>query len=113
MAPVPQLTPQEEVASRQFKDAVARICGPQGWEVRLFGSRARGEGDDESDLDLLVLLDVYDEQTKVKIWDAAEAIFSTTDILLSPQVLSRARFVDLKRRERLIAQEIERDGIVL
>lgn len=105
------LSPQELLAVQRFQEAVRAICGAGGWEIRLFGSRARGEGNEDSDLDLLILLDRYDEKIKIKIWDAAEAVFSATDILLSPQVLSRQRFDDLKRRERLIAQEIERDGI--
>lgn len=107
------LSPQELLAVQRFREVVRAICGATGWEMRLFGSRARGEGNEDSDLDLLVLLDRYDEKVKIKIWDAADAVFSTTDILLSPQVLSRQRFDDLKRRERLIAQEIERDGIRL
>ncbi|MBI4367625.1 MAG: nucleotidyltransferase domain-containing protein [Deltaproteobacteria bacterium] len=107
------LSPQELLAVQRFQETVRTICGPTGWEIRLFGSRARGEGNEDSDLDLLVLLDRYDEEIKIQIWDAADAVFSATDILLSPQVLSRRHFDDLKRRERLIAQEIERDGILI
>lgn len=107
------LSPQELLAVHRFQEAVRAICGTTGWEIRLFGSRARGEGNEDSDVDLLVLLDRYDEKVKIKIWDAADAVFSATDILLAPQVLSRERFDNLRRRERLIAQEIERDGIRL
>ncbi|MBI2343793.1 MAG: nucleotidyltransferase domain-containing protein [Deltaproteobacteria bacterium] len=107
------LTPQEENAIRSFQDALKGICGAWGWEVRLFGSRARGHGGEDSDLDLLVLLDHYEEATKLRIWDAAYHVFSTTDILLSPLVIARERFEQLKRRERLVAQDIEREGIRL
>ena len=107
------LTRQEEQAIRRLQDALKIICGESGWELRLFGSRARGEGDEDSDLDLLVLLDQYDEAKKLRIWDAAYEAFAVTDILLSPLVISRQRFEHLKQRERLIAQDIERDGIRL
>lgn len=107
------LTPQEERALTLFKTALQKICGKEGWEIRLFGSRARFEGDEDSDLDILVLLQSYDEKTKVKIWDVAYSIFTDTEILISPHVLSYERYENLKNRERLIAQEIERDGVVL
>lgn len=107
------LSPQELLAVQRFRDAVNAICGTTGWEIRLFGSRARGEGDEDSDVDLLVLLDQYNEQAKVQIWDAAHAIFASTDVPLSAQVLARARYEELKSRERLITQDIERDGITI
>ncbi|MBI4223564.1 MAG: nucleotidyltransferase domain-containing protein [Deltaproteobacteria bacterium] len=111
MVPTDRLTAQEQKALKQFKERVSRICGSKGWEMRIFGSRSRFEGNEESDLDILVLLEEYNETKKIKIWDAAYDIFAATDILLSPHVLSFDRFENLKQRERLIAKEIERDGI--
>lgn len=105
------LSAQEQAAVQRFKAAVAEICGPAGWEMRVFGSRARHEGHEDSDLDLLVLIPEENAQIKTRIWDAAYAVFSATDILLSPLVLSRQQYESLKGRERLIAQDIERDGI--
>ena len=97
----------------QFKEALGKICGPTGWALYLFGSRARSEGDEDSDLDVLVLLDNYEEEKKKKIWDAAYQTFGSSDILISPMVLSRSYYEDLKRRERLIAMTIEKEGIAL
>lgn len=107
------LTKQEEMAIRRFKAEVERICGAGHCDIRLFGSRARQSGNEESDVDLLVLLDDYSEEKKVKIWDAAYSIFSETEILLSPMVLSKEFYENLKKRERLIAKEIESDGITI
>lgn len=107
------LTPGERKAVELFSKAVGGICGSKGWEIRLFGSRARGQGDIESDLDLLVLIENLDEKLKVAIWDAAYKVFDATEILVSPLVLSRSQFERLRQRERLIVQDIESEGVRL
>lgn len=107
------LSLQEQEVLCRFREAVEKICGPEGWKLTLFGSRARSEGNEDSDLDVLVLLDDYEEEKKIRIWDAAYEVFGSSDILISPMVLSRAFYEDLKRRERLIAVTIEREGIAL
>lgn len=107
------LSPQEQKALLKFRGEVQKICGPQGWELKLFGSRARKEGDENSDIDILVLLEKYDEHQKIQIWDAAYFTFTETDIMISPLVLSFQKFEGLKKRERRIAKEIEKEGISL
>ena len=53
-------TIQSDPVLRFFKDAVADTFGPRLRQVLLFGSRARGDATDESDYDLLVVLDEVD-----------------------------------------------------
>lgn len=81
--------------------------------VCLFGSRARGEGTEESDLDVLVLLKSVDMKAKHAIWDIANDIFLDTWINISPLVMSKSQFRELTLRERLLAKEIHKDGIKL
>lgn len=111
MSKVLSLSPAEQQTVDLFKEEMTKICGPQGWDLRIFGSRARREGYEDSDLDILVLVDILDEPTKVAIWDAAYYAFLATEILLSPLVLSRQQYDGLRKRERLIAMDIEREGI--
>ena len=83
---------------------------PNAAEFRLFGSRARGEGDEASDVDLLVLLDEAPTSLRGKIFEIAADLFLEFEIDISPLVMSRRHFEDMSRRERLLPQEIERDG---
>jgi predicted nucleotidyltransferase len=50
------LAPNEEQALEGFKEALHVLLGSDLVSLRLFGSRARGEGTPESDLDVLVII---------------------------------------------------------
>jgi uncharacterized protein len=84
----------------------------------IFGSRARGDASEESDIDLLVLLEGPPESADREIaaaWElAGEAIKGThTHAPLSLLVLSTTHFAELKRRERRFALDVEAEGILL
>ncbi|MBI4211936.1 MAG: nucleotidyltransferase domain-containing protein [Deltaproteobacteria bacterium] len=79
----------------------------------LFGSRARGESHEDSDVDVLVLLRTHSIKNKYIVWNIASDLFLETEINISPLVMSNARFDELRDRERLLAQDIDREGIAL
>lgn len=79
-------------------------------KIILFGSRARGEGDTHSDLDLLVLLRREDHPTRKKIYNMAAEISFDYGIDISPFVISMRRFGKLKEIQRGIALGIAREG---
>lgn len=49
-----QLSPQELLTLKELAEQLRRLFGDRLAELSLFGSRARGEGRDDSDLDVLV-----------------------------------------------------------
>lgn len=79
----------------------------------LFGSRARGDGSEESDVDVLVAIDDLTSAEAREIRYFAGDILTRHDVLVSPLALTWARFNELRNRERRIAQEIDRDGVPL
>lgn len=89
----------------QFGKEVVRII--------LFGSRAKGEGFEESDLDVAVLLKEENFRIRKEIYNLASDIFLEHDIDISPFVMSEEKFDWLKDIERGIALEIEKEGILL
>lgn len=108
-----ELTPTEEKAVSSFVERVRRELGASCRRAVLFGSRARGAGREESDIDILVLLDDVTIERKHAVWDIACDILLETEIDISPLVMSEKRFEELREHERLIARNIDQEGIPL
>lgn len=79
--------------------------------VRLFGSWARGEARDDSDIDVAV---VIEGMTRDEWREAVGMVFDTemaTEVVLTALALSGERFDTLLAQERGIAEDILRDGV--
>lgn len=103
------LSPAEALALARFRAELearfpARLAG-----LVLFGSRARGEGNEESDLDVLVLIEHLAKRERREVLDLAYELEIESGLRLSPVV----------RDPRVwpvwspLRAEIERDGVRL
>ena len=101
----------EREAVRDFLERIRGDLQQADVSAVVFGSRARGEGGPESDLDLLLVLDRDDLAIRRRAFDLAYEVFLATDVLISPLVISREGFAALKRSGRRIIRDIERDGV--
>lgn len=89
----------------QFGDRLERVA--------LFGSRARGEAREDSDIDVLVCIrgaDWRDEREAAGI--AGDAVL-VTGVWLSPAVYASERFQRLLVQESPFARAVEREHIPL
>jgi predicted nucleotidyltransferase len=106
---VKNLSDNENMAIEEFKEKIAgkfRMA-----EIVLFGSKARGDGDNYSDIDVLVLLEQEpDLSIEEEIIDIGFDIEIKYDIVLGILVHSKA-FWDSRGNLMPIYKEIERDGI--
>lgn len=107
------LTPAERLAVEAFTTAVRGRLGRDLLELRLFGSRARGEGTEESDLDVAVIVTATALERKREIQDLAFDIGLEHSVLLAPLVLSDEQLAVLRARELRLAADLEREGIPL
>ena len=77
------------------RNALARLraCAERstGGDVRvvLFGSYARGEADEHSDIDVLVVIAVENPSARAAIIDEAGELFAQTGVLVQPIVLTQ------------------------
>jgi predicted nucleotidyltransferase len=79
--------------------------------VVLFGSRARGQGDRYSDIDLLVLTSCpVDSKLRRDISDRLAEINLQSDVMLSSVVVSEEDWSRGLIRYMLIHNEVEKDG---
>lgn len=79
--------------------------------LALFGSWARGEANEDSDVDVFVLLDraTFAERSRAIELGALSGLEHGWPV--APLVLTQAEWDELERRERLLAREIAREGI--
>ena len=109
------MSPLEVSVAERFAVAVRGEFPGRVRELKVFGSRARGEARADSDLDIFVLLDQAGEAERARITDLS------TDLMLelalpfevSPRIFSQPQFDCLRDLERLLPNEIDRDGISL
>lgn len=97
-----------------LKEKLQKIYGERLVAVVLYGSHARGEGDEESDIDLLVLLQDIDD-----FWAEVHTIAeveSQIHELLDYQVLLSAipaKAKDFYRKETPIFMNARKEGILV
>ena len=107
------LSAAERAAIMAFRDGVRALLGQDLHEVMLFGSRARGEGHELSDVDLAVIVTPNGRARRRDVYDLAYDVGALHGVELAPLVLERSRLDELRRRERLLSSELDRDGIRL
>ena len=99
----------ESSALSEFAARTRERFGQRLVELRLFGSRARGEGHADSDLDLLVLVDGLTRDDRRAVQDLAFDIGLASGLVLSPLVHDSGTW----RRDLPLAREIAREGAPL
>lgn len=96
-----------------FTRRIRSAYGPRVVMMKMYGSAARGERREESDVDILVVIDGLTWEEKRSVWDEATNVNIRCDALLSPLVMTPDELKELRRRERRIALDIEKEGIAL
>ncbi|MBF0560205.1 MAG: nucleotidyltransferase domain-containing protein [Nitrospirae bacterium] len=96
-----------------LKKIIEDTGGDSILKMVLYGSRARGDYDVESDIDIAVIVRGLTRELKNRLLDAVADIELTYLVPLSVLVLSEEDFEFLKKRERRIALDMEKEGIPL
>jgi predicted nucleotidyltransferase len=111
--PAASLPAAVESALERFAAAVRARFGDRVCEVTLFGSHARGDAHEDSDVDVLVVIADLTWPEHRETLDLAYRIDSSSDDLvgLSPIVYSAERASDLRARERRLLRDVDREGV--
>jgi len=108
-----RLTETEARAISHFAESVRGDQQNNLLEMRLFGSKARGQGHPESDVDILVVVRNKSVQTGRRISEIAWKFEWDSDVPLAPIVLSENEMRLNRTHHTLFAENIEKDGIKL
>lgn len=105
------LTNDEKKAVAEIREHLNRLVGSRLRGLYVFGSKARGDYDAESDVDLAILVDELDKSMKRSIIDIVVEVETQYLVVISSLVLSWKEFSHLLERERRLALDIEKEGI--
>jgi predicted nucleotidyltransferase len=96
-----------------LKERLRSLLGSAMLKLMLFGSRARGDADPDSDVDIAIIVRGCDSRMKDRILNTVAAVELEQGVPLSTLVLSEEDYERLLERERRIALDIEREGMEL
>ena len=111
--PLPHLAPDEQSALTELVGWLQDTWGDRITHVWLFGSKARGDSDAESDVDLLIVGRDADDVLREAVGDTAYELSLKYGVLLCEHVLSGQRFAQMRARREPLYRNISRDGIDL
>jgi predicted nucleotidyltransferase len=110
------LTANERAGLAAFVNRLRQHYGNDLLRVVLFGSKARGDFDDESDLDVLVVVRIADGGYR-KYWNEivniAWDIEFAYNLVITLVIKDEAGYTSMCKNRLLLARNIEKDGIEL
>ena len=105
------LTANEQAAIAEFVAYVHSQFPARVLAVTLYGSKARGDSDLESDIDLLVLVDTEECEFRSVLWGIASDISLEHSVVLSARVFAQARWSEAGRMRLPLYRAIVAEGI--
>lgn len=106
-----RLQPNEEQALCQLREALGRAVALV--DLRLFGSRARGEGAPDSDIDVMIEVEKYTPVIDSTIGDLIFQINLENDTFISPTIFSREDLEKGPLSESPLFKAIKKEGVRL
>jgi predicted nucleotidyltransferase len=107
------LTKVERDALARFRDAVRSLLGENLLSLRLFGSRARREQTDESDLDVLVLVRKKDRKLCRRIVEESLEVDLAYGTNLAATILTADEYQQNQECGTPFFRNVEREGVDL
>ncbi len=106
----------QENERRALAEFVSRLLASAGQSVRqviLFGSKARGDADADSDFDVLVIIDRYDPVVDRLVTLTASRVSLEHDTLVNTHIVTAKRWAEMQKWAATLWREVRRDGVPL
>jgi len=99
----------------QFKQRLPASTKRHIIQIRCFGSYVRGEEKQDSDLDVLVILDRENSQLEEKVFNIAYQLMWDYDFqpLISIRTMSKKHYDFLRDVNSLFYQNVQKEGITV
>jgi len=107
------LSRHETAALTEFAARIRAALGSTLRELRLFGSKARGDSGADSDLDVLIVVEGERVRAEDLAVDIAFDINVANDLYISPRVVTAESLADPVWRTTLFVQTVTQEGVPL
>ena len=107
------LPPHVRAAVEDFKARLLRLFGQRLELVKVFGSQVRGEAREDSDVDVLVVLDHAGYEELRQTLDLTCEILADYDLLIDPHIEAAERYRHRVEVGWPLIEEIEKDGVLV
>jgi predicted nucleotidyltransferase len=113
MAGLKHLSGRELNAVVLFSERARKLIGDNLVEVKVFGSKVRGESGPESDIDIVLIVKKRDLSTTEQISEITADINVAFDVVISPVIYSEHEYERNRYFDTLFIQNIEREGVAV
>lgn len=104
------MNPIDETVLKRFRGMLSQRIRLH--KLIVFGSRARGDADPDSDMDVIVVVDgVCDQETRSWVSESAWEAGFEVGIVVVPVVFSKDEWETGPERYSLLVRAVERDGV--
>ncbi len=105
------MTPKDLKLIEKFKSLVSQRA--KVYEIRAFGSRARGDATEYSDLDVLVVVEHLDHSLEKYISECAWEAGFPEDLIVMPIAISIDTLKNSPMRESIFIKTVYREGVAV
>jgi len=95
--------------AEELKDRLSQVV--RLVDFRVFGSRARGDMDEYSDLDVFIEVEFMDKETKNKISDIVWEVGFKHFVVISPLIFTRHEIEESPLKASPIVENIVKEGV--
>jgi predicted nucleotidyltransferase len=107
------LTEKDQLALKKFKEAVTKALGNELVELTLFGSKARGDAREDSDIDVLVITNSGNWRLRDVVYGIVTDILLDDDVIVSPKVIGKEDYRRLYEKGYPFIKNVIKDGIAI
>lgn len=113
MTKLSYLTENERKAIEEFKRKITQRLVGEILELKLFGSKARGDSKKDSDIDILLVLKSVSKEKENSIIDLTVEILLKYGIDISPHIYSKKEYSYLNKLPSIFMQILQREAFSL
>jgi predicted nucleotidyltransferase len=108
-----KLSKKEQLALKKFRAALEKALGRNLVEVKIFGSKVRGDARRDSDIDALVIIASGDWHIGDEIYSIVTDILLEDGICISPKFINKRDYNRLNKMKTPFIKNVIREGIAI